>query len=211
MSRTRLTATLQNRILREFNYLCAICGRPRPHIHHIDGNPSNNDDENLLPLCPNHHLLDAHDPTERIAPAQLLLFRKHRDPYILLAQFKPLLIRLAFLDEPLVSQLEFLEIEARARDLVAFLESLKQGQYYSQRVAQLIGWKELHWPSNISASATGRAAEMALELVEAHKRDEKARTQYRDALRTSRERVVELVVESLRYQEWRSIPQYGDA
>ena len=211
MSRKRLSASLQNRILIEFNHLCAVCGRPRPHIHHIDGDPSNNDDENLLPLCPNHHLLDAHDPTQRIAPGQLALFRKHRDPYILLSQFKPLLVRLSFLSEPLVSELEFLELEVRARDLVAFLASMKQGRYYSRCVTQIIGWNELHWPTNVSPDATGPEADAARQLAEAHKRDESAQADYRDLLRSRRDRVTGLVVESLRYQEWRSIAQYGDA
>ncbi|MFC2162996.1 HNH endonuclease [Candidatus Altiarchaeota archaeon] len=35
---------------------CPICGkRTIMEIHHIDGNPSNNDDRNLIPLCPTCH------------------------------------------------------------------------------------------------------------------------------------------------------------
>ena len=48
-----------------FNHHCARCGRDsrRPgnsreqlQVHHIDGNPGNNDLENLIPLCAECHL-----------------------------------------------------------------------------------------------------------------------------------------------------------
>ena len=209
MARSRLTATVQIRILREFNHLCAICGRPRPHIHHIDGDATNNAEANLLPLCPNHHLLDAHDPTERLPFPQLALFRKYRDPYILMPQFTPLLNRLQFIHEPRISDQRFEEVEARAADLVAFMRSLKQGTYYADKIATLIGWRDLNRPAfGGTLSITGEAAEF---LIDSLKRDQNAQNLYRENLRSAREHVVSLVIESLRYQEWRYIPPYGDA
>ena len=40
-----------------FLHKCAFCGREKPQLHHIDENPSNNEETNLLPLCPNCHWL----------------------------------------------------------------------------------------------------------------------------------------------------------
>jgi 5-methylcytosine-specific restriction endonuclease McrA len=76
-------------LLREFHHRCAICGGDRPHIHHIDEDPSHNDLSNLLPLCPNCHLQDQHDPTAPMNRDKLQLFRAHRDPMILHERFIP--------------------------------------------------------------------------------------------------------------------------
>src|SRR5258708_3400137 len=86
-------------VLKEFNYRCAVCGEDRPHLHHIDEDPSNQDSLNLLPLCPNCHLTDQHNPTARRDPRLLRLFRVHKDPTILSPQFFPLFERLLFLDD----------------------------------------------------------------------------------------------------------------
>ena len=98
--RKRVPKVIKDRVLDEYNHLCAICGASRPQIHHIDENPANNDPLNLLPLCPNHHLTDVHNPTQKMDPLRLYLFRKYRDPQILSPQFEPLFKRLRFLLVP---------------------------------------------------------------------------------------------------------------
>ncbi|MDQ3011542.1 MAG: HNH endonuclease, partial [Acidobacteriota bacterium] len=77
-------------MLKEFNYRCAICAIDNPQLHHIDETPSNNDPMNLVPLCPNCHLIDQHNPTRTLDPIKLSLFRKFKDPFILKSQFDPL-------------------------------------------------------------------------------------------------------------------------
>lgn len=34
---------------------CVQCGKPQDHVHHMDGNPLNNDLGNLAPLCASCH------------------------------------------------------------------------------------------------------------------------------------------------------------
>src|ERR1035441_2967653 len=77
----------RERVLSEFCHRCPICGGEKPQVHHIDENPTNNDLLNLLPLCPNCHLTDQHNPTAPMVPAKLALFRKFKDPTILSPQF----------------------------------------------------------------------------------------------------------------------------
>jgi hypothetical protein len=52
-ARPSILRPIKDSVLREFNHRCAICGKERPQIHHIDENPANNDPLNLIPLCPN--------------------------------------------------------------------------------------------------------------------------------------------------------------
>jgi 5-methylcytosine-specific restriction endonuclease McrA len=44
-------------ILARDNYLCQVCGQRRNHmsVHHIDENPENHDENNLVTVCPTCH------------------------------------------------------------------------------------------------------------------------------------------------------------
>ena len=57
--------TLSRYVRELFNFYCARCGKNCRNsknaesvlqVHHIDGNPQNNDLENLIPLCASCHL-----------------------------------------------------------------------------------------------------------------------------------------------------------
>jgi 5-methylcytosine-specific restriction endonuclease McrA len=85
--RAHIPRTVRDQVMGEFNHRCAKCGADHPHLHHIDEDPSNNDPMNLIPLRPNCHLIDQHNPTQRIEPERLMLFRKYKDPAILTPQF----------------------------------------------------------------------------------------------------------------------------
>lgn len=90
-------AKTRDQILREFNHRCAKCGTDRPHLHHIDEDPSHNDQMNLIPLCPNCHLTDQHNPTQSIEPDRLRQFRQYKDPTILTPEFHVVFRRMRFL------------------------------------------------------------------------------------------------------------------
>ena len=57
MNKERITLkeSLRLEIIAKCNNRCCICQTPFIIIHHIDGDPSNNDPDNLAPLCPNCH------------------------------------------------------------------------------------------------------------------------------------------------------------
>jgi hypothetical protein len=206
-SRIRMSSKLRERILREFNYLCAVCGRPCAQVHHIDHDPSNNAEMNLLPLCPNHHLIDAHSPTDQVPPLKMALFRKHRDPYIWLSQFAPLFKRMHFLLEP-DSAASFNEVHRQARDLVAFVSSLKMGDYYSSKLNAVLDPKPPYRVAAYDLSDTkNAAAQEQLDRVT----DERFRANYISRVAEQADELTALIIECLRFQEWKAIPRYGDA
>lgn len=63
---TQVPTFIRNYLLKKYNYKCQICGWSKKnlytntiplHIHHIDGDCTNNKKENLQLLCPNCHSL----------------------------------------------------------------------------------------------------------------------------------------------------------
>lgn len=53
--RTAVPEEIKSEILSRTNNRCCVCQTPFVQLHHIDGNPSNNDIDNIAPLCPNCH------------------------------------------------------------------------------------------------------------------------------------------------------------
>ena len=55
MPRPHIPNTLKQKLLYESRYCCSICQKTGCQIHHIDQNHSNNNENNLIVLCPAHH------------------------------------------------------------------------------------------------------------------------------------------------------------
>jgi hypothetical protein len=176
---------VRDQVLAEFNHRCAICGGERPHVHHIDGDPSNNDPSNLIPLCPNCHLTDQHNPTTPVDPAKLAMFRRFKDPTILSAEFEPLYARLRFLDNVDGAT----DFEASIRELISFVRALTMGQFYGDRLASM-----LKMPRNFAL--------LYLEGSEYQQRKAEHQQDCRRVLIGGRDEVRRLAVELLRYQPW---------
>ncbi len=127
---------IRDAVLGEFNHRCAICGTDKPHLHHIDEDPSNNDPLNLLPLCPNCHLIDQHNPTARLDPVKLSLFRTYKNPTILTPEFEPLFRRLRFLDR-IEDTSEIKKLESQVGELCGFVRALEMGAFYGKQIEKL--------------------------------------------------------------------------
>jgi hypothetical protein len=191
-NREHITKSIREKVMREFNHRCAICGEDRPQLHHIDEDPSNNDPMNLIPLCPNCHLIDQHNPTQPIEPAKLQLFRNYKDPNILKPQFHPLFVRMRFLDS-IDENSSADELAHKAQELIEFVEALEMGTFYSKRLAELI-----NKPRSASAFVPGDPASVQRHRLRAQRRNR----QYCEMLNRNRDPVQALVVELLRFQSW---------
>lgn len=190
--RTSIPKKTREAVLGEYNHRCGICGSDRPQVHHIDEDASNNEPENLLPLCPNCHLRDQHNPTHRMEIPKLQMFRRHKDPAILKPQFHPIYQRQKFLAGVAVNEEPVDALERQSAELVEFVSSLEMGSFYGKRISELIG--KLNRPFIMSLGAGYDPK------YEQQKRA--ARRDYRTKLVSNRDAVQELLVELLRYQSW---------
>ena len=195
MAKTRnaIPKQVQDAVLKEFDHRCAACPADRPHLHHIDGDPANNDPMNLIPLCPNCHLGGQHDASKSIPPAILAFFRRYKHRLILTPQFKPLWNRMTFLED--VSQfVAVASLTERAGELTAFVSRLAMGDFYSERLASLFA---LPGHGGLLILGGSELEDRRYDAAVAE-RD----TAYRQHLRDSRPEVERLLVELLDFQNW---------
>lgn len=193
--RKSIPAATKAAVMKEFRQLCAICGKASPQIHHIDEDPGNNDPDNLLPLCPNCHLLDQHNPTAQIDPRKLKLFRRYKDPLILSPQFEPLFRRMRFILDALDRRFDYDQDSGMAYELVDFVSNLEMGAFYSGKLKKLIcdfGAAV----SMLDGDPEHHAQWLAIEEAS-----------YEECLDRGAAEAVDLLVELLRYQRW-EVPQH---
>jgi hypothetical protein len=190
--RESIPKKIKDILLDEYNHKCAVCGSDRPHVHHINEDSSDSSINNLLPLCPNCHLSDQHNPTRKIDIPKLQLFRKYKDPVILKPQFHPIYTRQLFLMEVLPGYDSVEVIERQAKELIEFVGVLEMGEFYSKRLVEFIGPLNRAMIMNLGA-----------EPDESYNRQVRsANTDYRNKIISNRENAIALLVELLRYQGW---------
>jgi hypothetical protein len=192
MTREAIPKKLKDALLDEYDHRCAVCGGDRPHVHHIDENASNNVIENLLPLCPNCHLRDQHNPTRKIEIPKLQLFRKYKDPAILKPQFHPIFLRLSFLYEVQPTEDPISNLESQANELIGFVQALEMGAFYSNKLSEFIAPLRRAYVMSLG-SGPDHHYEMQLRATN---RD------YRQKLIKNRDSATSLLIELLRYQGW---------
>lgn len=79
--RPRIPREVLDPLLVRCRHRCCICGEHYVQVHHIDGNPSNNRESNLIPLCRTHagmvHILPPSAAgVQRITSRQLRLYKE---------------------------------------------------------------------------------------------------------------------------------------
>jgi hypothetical protein len=167
MPRKPIKRHVRESVLNEFGHRCALCGAQRPQIHHLDEDSSNNHPLNLIPLCPNHHLNDAHDPTRPVPYGLLTLLRKYRDPFVFHPRFRPIYLRFSVFYE---ANDDLVALSHAAEDLVAFLKPLMMGGYYSAAVQTVLALLLDEWALNNCWNENypfliSRAEELLVEML----------------------------------------------
>lgn len=191
MTRKEIPKRTREVVFGEYNHRCAICGADKPQIHHIDEDHSNNEIDNLLPLCPNCHLTDQHNPTKKIDPQKLQLFRKYKDPAILKPQFDPIFVRQSFLSSVEEGEESIGELEQKAKELVDFIADFEMGGFYSKKLSELLSVES--WPAILIPR--DRRSELLWE--ESRKKNNIG---YREKLIDNKSEIQGLLIELLRFQ-----------
>ncbi|NLX04919.1 MAG: HNH endonuclease [Phycisphaerae bacterium] len=196
--RTKIPPKVAREVLDEYRHRCAICGGDKPQFHHVDEDPSNHDPMNLLPLCPNCHLADQHDPTSKTDVDRLRMFRQHKDPAILDHRFVPLWRRCQFILHPARFSLALLQ--DHRRDLLDFVADLHMGTFYCGALLKLFD-RARSGPIPDAPDMLHADFEESFRKWE----DDVARTclqQERKHVEEVRDQALSLIVELLRYQNW---------
>jgi hypothetical protein len=122
---------------------------------------------------------------------KLLLFRRFKDPAMLRPQFHPLYLRLKFLDSIELNDSPVNKLEEQVKELVEFVLALNMGSFYAQQRDKL-----LQQPTRAYVRMLGGPD----PECERHRRQDNR--EYREQLINTRDAVIGLVVELLRYQAW---------
>ncbi len=195
-NRSSIPKQVSESVLKEYRHRCAVCGRHDPHLHHLNEDPTDHDPHNLLPLCPNCHLQDAHDPTTPPHPYKLRLFRKYKDPLILDPRFHPIFCRMLFLRDDKLAEIAPGAINRLGGDLLEFVAHFKMGGFYRKKLKDVA--------RNHFALYAEKCSLEGRPLTQQHIRNDPALRaesyEYRNA------QVESLVVELIRYQEWTAKP-----
>ena len=189
-TRSSIPKAVSEAVLKEYHHRCAVCGRHNPQLHHIDEDPSHNDSDNLLPLCPNCHLQDTHAPTAPLDPQKIRLFRRCKDPCILDPRFHPIWTRLRYLRES--EETRIVSWNYSCNDLKKFVKALQMGEYYSEQINGIL----VH-PFNHFVVHLLRQGQVVTE--EALRADKARHQEVQDFRATTIEAIC---VEMLRYQGW---------
>jgi hypothetical protein len=216
--RPPIPAPIERQLMKEYNYRCAICGVAVPQIHHIDGNRKNNDISNLLPVCPNCHLLDQHNPTRKIEPRLLRLFREHKDPAILAPQFVPLFQRMEFMEglhaleenpiRTVVASPEFHAARSRiisqVFELLRLVRHLNMGEFFAFQICTLLipdVWLQKSHGNAPSDKEAHESLDWRLVVLRNWMRDTTPE-EAEDRIYQCRYATTKLIVEQLRFQDW---------
>jgi len=188
--RPNIPKGIKEEVEKEFNHRCAKCGNDNPQIHHIDNDSANNDILNLIPLCPNCHLIDQHNPTKAYPQNLIKIFRQYKDPLIFSSKFYPIYSRMDFLlCEP---GLLTTNVSKDVSELCSFISTFKKGEYYGKKVGSLLRYSrharavDLNDPSSFRNDAEDKN-ELNEFVVELEK---------------NRSQAIDLIIEQIRYQDW---------
>jgi len=160
-------------------------------MHHIDENSSNNDPLNLIPLCPNCHLSDQHNPTQARNPELLSLFRRFKNPFILFPQFEPIFKRMQFLNRANIETVDKKNLESSVKELVDFISVFELGEFYAGRISDFLRISRVPF-----MAMPGTSLEFQAEMERRSFEEDRVR------IIQNLETVISMIIEQLRYQNW---------
>jgi len=176
---------IKDKLLVECNHMCVRCGVQYHEVHHIDGDPSNNAEENLIVLCPNCHQGKVHGNGIKITSTQMKLYKMTKSKAVFSPIYSAVKDRIMFIETDEYENLTSDEISTRSRDLIGFISTLSHGEYYTQKLRDLL-------PKRLAGSLLDSGCE--------RKREEIAKECQKGKIRNNRGEILRLVAECLEVQ-----------
>lgn len=136
--RTAVRKDMRDKVLVEFNHRCVCCDAPYYNIHHIDEDPSNNAEDNLIILCPNCHQGRVHGNSIMITPEQLKMYKRMKSKSVFKPIYSAIKSRIKFIETDEYERLTYDEITTKLDDLIKFIGTLNQGVYYEQELKRCL-------------------------------------------------------------------------
>ena len=161
--RKEIPAALATSVKTEFGNRCAMCREPYVTIHHIDENPSNNNRQNLIPLCPNCHHGRVHGyGGNKIDRRALELYRELGTRFAATGAYNLLLKRSAYITSGMFEQLDSDQLSNALDDLLSFVRGLKFGPHFEKKLSRLL--RPPRRPGNVYLTFIGDDYDTAADL-----------------------------------------------
>jgi len=203
-SRKSIPQNIVNQVMKEFSSICAMCDKTDPQLHHIDEEPSNNDPQNLIPLCTDCHLIKIHKKS--IYPREIIkLFRVHKSKLILSVKFLPIYKRMKFLLVSDINSYDSKELRDEYDDLISFISAMKMGDIYSKRIKDI-----LFFPAEYCVAVVHYQPDPDYDRLVGTSRSYPSESstkgsslkEFKKMYQENNDKIIELIIEQLVYQDW---------
>lgn len=205
-TRKKVSQKIEKQVMKEYSSLCAICGKTDPQVHHIDENPSNNDIQNLIPLCTDCHLIKIHQKN-RYPRDIIRLFRIYKSKLILNEKFVPIYKRMNFLLVDDINTYDPKILRSEYDELVSFISAMKMGELYSKKIKN-----NLYFPLEYHVEVVPYQPDPDYDRLvgsdSTRYHSEKPRNlgdslgEFKKMYQENKNKVIDLIIEQLIYQDW---------
>lgn len=138
-TRRKIPKAVVDKVKQEFHHRCALCRADYCEVHHIDEDPSNNDPDNLIPLCPNCHHGRVHGRGgHRIDAGALRRYRTIGNRFVATPAYDLLLRRTAYITSEQFHEMDWQQIDHAYQDLRSFVADLRFGKYFVEKLDRLM-------------------------------------------------------------------------
>lgn len=189
--RINIPKAAHDRVLKEYDYRCAICEAGKPEVYHIDDDMPG-DDLNLLPLCSKCHERFASRSSDAVEMYKLKLFRKYKQQLILHSLFHLIFKRLIFLDG-IDADIEWEYMQSKIGELIRIVSIQERGDFYAKEISRLVAFRPF-----VASYSVSLFDDSVPEWYAEAKKKEKPK--HIEQVRQSKEQICDLIIEMLTLQ-----------
>jgi hypothetical protein len=202
-SRLAVPRVTADKVKALFRHRCAVCAAPYMELHHIDEDPGNNDEKNLILLCSNCHHGRVHGQGHTLDQHALRLYRELGHRFAATGAYRILLARSSYVTSGAFRGEAWKKLVTAFDDLVSFVKGLKHGPHFATRVRRLLQPPQQHAIVNVTVIGSGQdvqAQRSQQEAAEEGRMHEETR-KYKQQIEAAGPELVNLMDEILMAQD----------